>query len=154
MKKKEYLFDKTWIKNLEKLISILANIAVICGIIFVLIQITQANEFEKRRIAIDAVSKTRSNDFLKAFARFKTACSSQEVKDHTIFIDDLNFIINVYDNIAILYINDLADRAIIKANIYLAAKELSSILNTLTYPKVNNKNFKIFLTSMENDTNQ
>lgn len=144
--------NKSWFKKIEKLISILANVAVICGIIFALVQITQANKSEKRRISIDAVSQTRSNDFLKAYARLKTAYTSQEVKDHTSLIDDLNFVINVYDNIAILYINDLADKSIIKANIYPTAKELSSILDAMSYPKEYKKNIETLLVLMEKES--
>ena len=145
---------RSWFKMIERVISILANIAVISGIIFAAIQITQSNKSEKRRIAIEAVSPTRSNDFLKAYARLKTAISidSIDVEDQTSLIDDLNYVMNVYDNIAIMYISDLADRCIIKNAVYSAIREFSSILEAMSYPEEYRKNFDTLLDLMEKES--
>ncbi|GEM_PF-2386032 len=146
--------NRSWVKIIERAISFLANIAVISGIIFASIQITQSNKSEKRRIAIEAVSPTRSNDFLKAYARLKTAISTDsiDVEDQTSLIDDLNYVMNVYDNVAIMYISDLADRCIIKNAVYSAIREFSSIVDTLSYPKEYRKNFDTLLALMKQES--
>jgi hypothetical protein len=143
--------NRYWFKKIEKAISILANIAVISGIIFAFAQIMQSNNFEKRRISIEAVSQTRSNDFLKAYTRLITAYRSKKVEDQTSLIDDLNYVMNVYDTIAILYISELADKCIIKDTVYPDTKELSPILDVMSYPNEYRKHFDALLGFMEKE---
>jgi hypothetical protein len=97
-------------------------------------------ESEKRQNAINAISTTRSSEFLKAYARVKTAYNSRKTEDAASLIDDLNYVMNVYDNIALLYINNLADRCTIKNSTYPAIKEVQSIADAMSYPKEYRKN--------------
>lgn len=143
-------YNKKWLIKIERIISIIANISVIVGIIFVFIQIIQSNHFERRRIAIETISQTRSNEFLKAYTRIKTYHNSKQVKDYNSLVDDINYVINAYDNIANLYINNLADKCIIKRSVFSATKELSPILDSMEYPVEYRKNFDKFIILMEN----
>jgi len=140
----------------------LASIAIIVGIIFAYIQINQANDLEKRRTAVEAIRQTRSNEFLKAYARLKK--ESLKTKQIVIFpnkgnytIDDVNYVINIYDYIAILYISNIADRCLIKDAVYEAGKDSSGIFDQILidgnpYPKEYRKNLDTFLLLMEKES--
>ena len=125
---------------LSKLLSMAANICVIVGIIIAGLSLYMTKESEKRQNAINAISTTRSSEFLKAYARVKTAYNSRKTEDAASLIDDLNYVMNVYDNIALLYINNLADRCTIKNSTYPAIKEVQSIADAMSYPKEYRKN--------------
>lgn len=134
-----------WEKRLRKvqyITTIIANLAVLIGIIFALIQIVQSKHIERTRIAIEAVNKVRSNDFLKAYKRLKIAYSKNTEEDPAI-IDDLNYVMNIYDNIAVLYIFNIADRNIIKNSIYPATEEIAAMSNFFSYPREYKKNFNV-----------
>lgn len=129
-----------WFAKVRNWISVITNIAVIAGIIFAYVQIKQANRTEKRRIAIEAVSLTRTAEFLKAYSILKTAYNTKKVEDKNQLIDKLNYVMNVYDNIAILFINDLGDKCIIKNAVYPGVTEFYAILNSMQYPYEYKKN--------------
>lgn len=135
--------------RLERLLSILANTAVIAGIIFAFFQIIQTNQAEKRRIAIEAIRQVRTNEFLKANDELKTAYATRHIGDEQTLLDNLNYVMNVYDNIAIMYINNLADRCVVKNSIYSGAKEFAPVLGFLKSPERYRNNFDMFIEHME-----
>lgn len=136
--------DETWFHKFERFASIGANIVVILGIFFALYQIIQSNDAEKRRIAIESIGTTRTTEFVKALARLKTTYNLKNIENQKIFIDDLNYLISIYDNIAMLYINDIADKAIIKEAIASNINDIYNILNLLEkYPHEYRKNIDI-----------
>lgn len=96
----------------------------VIGIIFVFIQINQADTSEKRKIAIDAISPIMSNDFTARYATIMRCYRSNE-KDRLKgdLSNDLYYVVGVYDNIAILCIYGLADKKIIKEMSYDSIKE-------------------------------
>lgn len=143
-----------WVKTVERSFSLLANAAVVTGIGFALYQLHQSNTFEKRRIGIEAVSQTKSAEFLKAYRMLKSAEETRQVADEEkiALVDSLNHVMNVYDNIATLYINDLADKCIIKNGVYSGAKEMAPISDSLSYPAKYRKHFDFFLGLMEQES--
>lgn len=118
----------------ERLLSILASLATAAGIFFAIYQIRLSNMIEKRGLAVEAIRQTRTAEFIKAFRQLKTAYETRQVdeKDKDSLIDSLNHVMNVYDDIAVLYINDIADKCIIKDSIYSSAKEMSAISTALS----------------------
>jgi len=142
-----------WLHRAEKLIQVLANVSVIAGIGFALIQVTESKRSERRRVAIDAVNSTRSTEFIKAYTRIKVTYQSKKIDKpgKPILIDDLNYVINVYDNVAILYLYDVADRCIIKEAALPAVTELSSMLEAFSYPSEYRHNFDPFLRAMSQE---
>ncbi|HEX8129847.1 MAG TPA: hypothetical protein VF527_12155 [Pyrinomonadaceae bacterium] len=139
------------IEQLEKTLAMTANTFVIVGIIVAVISLHMTSESEKRQNAITAISTTRSSDFLKAYTRLKTVHQSHETQDAVSLIDDLNFVMNTYDNIALLYSNHLADRCLIKNSTYPAIKEILSISGALSYPKESIKNLEKVSALMEKE---
>lgn len=145
-------FFKTLVQTLEKPFALLANVVVVLGIIFALVQYIQSNRAEKRRLAIEAVSQTRSNDFLKAYSNLKAAYRDGRIEgEPTSIKDDINYVMNVYDHIALLYINDLADRCIIRNSIHPAVKDLLPICDAMSYPKKYREHLDTLLNLMEQE---
>jgi|SRR5579885_398448 len=142
-----------WFRSVERLFSFFANVAVVVGIMFALYQIKQAELTERRRVAIEAVGQVRSAEFLKDYRMLKAAYSSKHVKeeDKDALIDSLNHVMNVYDNVAILYISDVADRCIIKNSIQSGAQEVSQMSKFFEYPPEYRSNFDSLLTLMERE---
>jgi|SRR5215216_1379192 hypothetical protein len=125
-----------WIK-VERMVSIgsiFANLATVAGIFFVIWQIQLSNTLENRRVAIEAVRQTRTSEFIKAFRQAKLASQTGRIdeKDKDALTDSVNHVMNVYDDIAVIYTNDIADKCIIKESIYSAAKEWSVISKTVS----------------------
>lgn len=136
----------------DKLLNVIkftTNLSVIVAIIFGISEILQNKETERRKIAIEAVAKTRSIDFIKSFTRLKTAYISNkniEIISDSTYIDDLNYLMNTYDNIAILYKHDIADKNIIKQSIESNLIEFSKIINSIKgYPKAYKENINYLL---------
>jgi hypothetical protein len=139
------------IDRLEKPLAMTESVFVIVGIILVFVSLYMTDKSEKRQNAINAISTTRSSDFLKAYTRLKTVYNSHETKDAAVLIDDLNFVMNTYDNIALQYTNHLADRCLIKNSTYPAIKEMLSISHALSYPKESLKNVEKVSALMEKE---
>lgn len=138
----------------ERLLSILASLATAAGIFFAIYQIRLANTAEKRGLAVEAIRQTRTAEFTKAFRQLKTAYETRRVdeKDKDSLIDSLNHVMNVYDDIAVLYINDIVDKCIIKDSIYSSAKEMSDISTALSpSPPEKRAHFNSLLTLMDQD---
>jgi HEAT repeat protein len=142
-----------WFRTVERAFSFLANVAVVVGIVFALYQIKQGELTERRRVAIEAVGQIRSAEFLKAYRKVKVAYHSKQVKeeDRDDLLDSLNHVMNVYDNIAVMYISDVADRCIIKNSIQSGAQEASEISKFLEYPPEYRSNLDSLLILMERE---
>ena len=134
---------------MERLVKVVANLVVIAGIIIGILQLYQAKSSEKRQNTINAVSQTRSNDFLKAHARLKVAQKSKYNQTEVSMVDDMNYVLNTYDNIALLYINDLIDRCMIKDASYNAVVETLTISESMKYPAEYSKNIRVFRDTMK-----
>ena len=177
------LFTKERVDQAEKITSIIANILIILGLIFALVQIIQVGRIEKRRIAIEAIEKIRTPEYIKAVARLKTITNfvkkegikpipisltqdrerletilnSIEIEGieltNILLIDDINYILNTYDNLAILYINDLVDKQIIENNVCENILEISDTLDFFECPDLTRyrRNFDRFLKIMEKE---
>jgi len=129
--------------------SFLADIAVVLGIAFAVIQLTHADRSERRRVAIDAVNQTRSPAFLKAYTNLKMSYQGGQVHGDLPLLEDVNYLVNVYEHIALLYMNDLADKCLIRQSVYPALRELSPIWDAMSYPKNYRENIDRLLIAME-----
>lgn len=157
-----------FIEKTRKITSLIANLTIIIGIIFAGIQLWQTKDINRKQVAIEAVSKTKTDDFLKAYARLKTiykidninmqmviqrVYNDDYIQSKILMIDDINYIMNTYNNIAILYLNEIADKDIIKSSIYSEMREFSNILENIldksAYPNGYRKNFDMLLESLE-----
>lgn len=143
-----------WIK-VERMVSIgsiVASLATVAGIFFVIYQIQLSNRVEERRVAIEAVRQTRSPEFIKAFRQAKLASQTGHIdeKDKDALTDSVNHVMNVYDDIAVIYTNDIADKCIIKDSIHSAAREWSAISKTVSSSTPEDrKHFDLLLQLME-----
>lgn len=115
-----------------QLVSFAANLAVIAGIAFAYAQIRQAKEVERCRVALDAIDSTRSSSFLEAYRRLREAyIDDPSLSAANTLREDMYYVLNVYDNIAILCLRDVADEALVKASTYRAITNLVPILNAM-----------------------
>jgi len=103
------IYDK-----INRYITFFMKLSIIVAVILGLLQLHQSNQSEKRLIAIEAVKQTRTVEFLKALTRLREGFENKKIDDMQIFRDNLNYVMGVYDNIAILYLNDVVDKYIIK----------------------------------------
>lgn len=137
--------------KLEKPLAMTENVVVIVGVLIAVISLFTARQAERRQTAINAISVTGSSEFLKAYARLKTAAASHQTADSVTMIDDLNYVMNTYDTISLLYSNNLADRCLIKNSSYPAVKEILPISVELSYPSESSKNVKRLTALMEEE---
>ena len=144
MKRELFGFTTTsWFASLDRVVSVLANVAVVVGIAFAFVEIRRSSQAEMRRTTIEAIGPTRSPEFLKSYARLKTAVQKQEVADNSSVVDDLNYVMNVYDNVAILVISDLVEPCIVKDAVYPALEDFRAILRGLSQPEGDRQNLDI-----------
>src|SRR5205823_464076 len=143
--------SRSWFGAMERFVSILASLAIVAGIFFAIYQIRLSNAIERRRVAVEAIRQTRSAEFIKSFRQLKAANQTGRIdeKDKDALIDSLNYVMNIYDDIAVIYINDIADKCIVKDSVYSGANEMSAISDALSpSPPDNRKQFKLFLKLM------
>ncbi len=148
---KEPVVRRSRLERSEKAVAMIANVFVIAGILIAVIQLCQSRQTERTQNAINTINLTRSSEFLKAFARLKTAVETQTVLDKVGLIDDLNFVMNTYDNMALLYINDVADRCVLKNAIHPSLREIVDISDAFLYPKGSRQNVDKVLELMRNE---
>lgn len=139
-----------WFSDVAKVIAIAADIAVVTAVIFVLVQIVQSNQFEKRRVAIDATAPTASVEFLASYTRLFDAYTA----DPTMFSsgslrDDLIYVMSVYDNMAILCLNGLADKDLVKQRSLRAMTVLLPILDAMKWPPESRRNFDALVNDLK-----
>lgn len=118
--------------KINEYITLLMKISVIIAVILGLFQLNQNDRAEKRRIAIEAVRQTRTVEFIKALTRLKKGCENRKIDDNQAFRDDLNFVMSVYDNIAILYLNDIVDKRIIKNAVKSGLNDFMKTLDSIS----------------------
>lgn len=149
--------DRFWLRveRMASIAAIGASLATVAGIFFVIYQIRLSNTIEKRRVAVEAVRQTRSAEFIKAFRQSKVVYQTGKIdaKDKDALEDSVNHVMNVYDDIAVIYINDLADKCLIKESVYVAAKEWSTISKGVSssVPE-DRKHFDLLLQLMEEES--
>lgn len=136
---------------IQSITKILSNLAVLIGIIFGLLQFNQSISSEKRMISIDALNEIRTNDFLKAYTKLKTDYINKSNEYKVSRTDDLNYLMNIYNNIAILYFYNVADRKIIKNSIGTAIQEVSEMITYFKYPEEYKKNFDTLKSKLLNN---
>jgi len=143
------------VERIASIVSIFASLATVAVIFFLTYQIRQTNTIEKRRFAVEAIRQTRSAEFIKAFRQSKLAYQTGQIdeKDKEALIDSVNHVMNVYDDIAVIYISDIGDKCIIKGSIYSAAKEWSAISKAVSSsPPEDRKHFDLLLKLMEQES--
>ncbi len=121
---------KMW-GRVDQVITFSTKLSVIIAIVFGMYQVCSQHTVETRKVAIELVNATREPGFLQAFSRLKGACEGAVVEDKQRLVDDLNHLIAVFDNIAILYLNDLADPEIIAESIEGKLMEFCGMLDTI-----------------------
>ncbi len=123
---------------IERGTSLLANLAVISGVAFAFVQVRSSVDSEIRRTTIDSVSHTRTPEFLRAFARLKTSLRGRKAipnEEMSIgMIDDLNYVLNAYDNISVLTIQRLVDPCIIRDSALSSMKEFKIVMKAFALP--------------------
>jgi hypothetical protein len=116
-----------------RLTMLVANIAVVLGIIFAAVQYSYSKENNRRLFAIDAVNRFYNNEFLKSTAILNTPNIDLTSVE---YIDASNCIFNTYYLIAIVYNKEIADNEIIGKAIKF---ELNRYVKTDSFKKKANK---------------
>jgi len=151
--------------HFKEIFSLISNIFVTIGVmvaIFAMIvaymQYQQIKQLDKKRFAIEAINTTNETQFIKAYTRLKTIANnfkfktynkellkeiynnSNYVKNKNFVIDDINLVLITYNNISMLYFNNLANQGILETGIYAEIREFSKILGRVS--TVINKEFQ------------
>jgi hypothetical protein len=119
----------------------------IITVIVGLSQYFQTINLEKKRVAIEVVYKNQEPEFLRSFARLETISKNINASDvkfilkkiykirdddnFNLMVDDINYILNTYEYISMLYYNNLVDRETIKQGIYPRINIFLDIFNRL-----------------------
>lgn len=139
-------------KNYERtaqFIQVMANVAVVVGIIFAVVQLHETRRIESIRLAVEATSPTRSPEFLVAYGKLVDAFAlDTDMLNTDSLRPDLSLVMSVYDNIATLYLQNLADREIIQSLVRDAMSHLIPILEVKKWPKESRRNFDAALARM------
>ena len=137
--------------NIAELFQLLANGAVLLGIFFAVFQLRQTANIASIRLAVEATNPTRTANFLSSYKKLLDAHQQDPSMLNTDSLDDdLNFVMSVYDNIAILYIHNLADRKIIRNHVSDAMKRLTPVLQAKKWPPELRVNFDAAISQMSN----
>lgn len=129
--------------EVNPIITFLMNLSVIVAVILGFLQLNQSNRSDERLHAIEAVKQTRTVEFLKALTRLTEGFENTNNDSMETFRDDLNYVMNTYDNIAILYLNDIVDKCIIKEAIESGLNNFIDILDSINFPVEYRKNIDL-----------
>ncbi len=130
-----------WFLYTKEILSLLANFAIVLGILFAIIQINNDKKIERKKIAIETIDKTRTQEFIRSYVRIKRCIENNEKHniDEITFQIDINYIANIYGNIQRLYNKDLVEKHIIKDGIQ---DGLSMFCNLIKQLDVNQDKYK------------
>lgn len=128
------------IQSAEKLISILANLFVIFGVLFAIYQFWEIRDFEMKSNSMNLIQKTREPEFTRAF-QFVSQEMRNGNRDRDQVIESLNYLANTYDYISVLYFSGNIDKEIVKQSTYQAIDVLSDIFTFYKYPENRLVNF-------------
>jgi hypothetical protein len=119
---------KGWLEASQQITAILANLVVVAGTVGVVLAYRQWQDAKRAEItqaAITAMSQTRTPEFLKAYSRLVRV--QRHPADATPDSDDVDYVVNTYDQIALLYLNGVVDRCLVKRAIEDALQTLSPL---------------------------
>jgi hypothetical protein len=141
--------EKKKYEMIAQFIQVLANVAVVLGIIFAAFQLIQTKHIESNRLAVDVTDPTQRPDFLDSYERIMDAYNlDHDMLNTDSLRSDLSFVMNVYDNIAILYLHHLVDPEIIEARVHDGMTRLVPILEAKKWPMASRTNFDAALALM------
>jgi len=116
-------------KAFVQVVSTMANLCVIAGIVFAYVQIRQARDSERCRVAMSAIEPTRSTQFLDHFRSLQRAYQEDpDLSNQPDIRESFFYVLNVYDNIAILCLRDLADEELVEASVHRAMRQFEPIV--------------------------
>ena len=126
-----------------------ANLVVIVGIVLALWQIRQTQQIESIRLAVEATTPIQSREFLEAYRNLRTAYRNDPSMIHTESVDDdLMLVVNVYESIVVLYLNDLLKDEIVELRLFEGMKKIAPILDAKGWPPSSRQNFNKTLERM------
>lgn len=135
--------------KLSAILSDGANIAVIMGVIFAILQITMTTKTEKVRLAIEAAMPTQSKDFLESYSKLLESYRADKYMiDCDSLRDDLLFVMNVYDSIAVQYLNGLLENEIVEKRLCDGMISIVPVLDAMKWPPENRVHFNDALKRM------
>lgn len=122
-------------QQIQAITSVIANIAIMVGIMFAALQLAQMQSEERRRIAIEATAPLRTTQFLSAYTRVREAAAdgSDLSRDGTVH-DDFYYVISIYDNIALMYVSGIADKEVITEEVRNRLRVLLPIMDATGWP--------------------
>lgn len=130
-----------------RLTIVMANIAVIIGIIFAICQYNLIKNNNDRIFAIDALNRFYNMEFYRSTSIIHTV----EYDTNSIaYIDASNYLFNTYFLIAVVYENEIADNNLIGSAIKY---ELERYLDTKSFENQPNKDVCKLIESMESSIN-
>jgi hypothetical protein len=139
--------------NLSTLLRDGANVAVILGVVFAVVQITMTARTERVRLAIEAASPTQSKDFLDSYSKLIEAYrADRDMVGSDSLRDDLLFVMNVYDGIAVQYLNGLLDNEIVEKRLCDGMAAIVPVLDAMKWPTANRQHFDAALKRMSTKT--
>jgi len=132
-----------------QIVQMLANVAIVLGIVFAIAQLLQTRHIESIRLAVDATSPAGTREFLASYGKLVDAYhEDRDMLNTDSLRDDVSFVLTVYDNIAILYLHNLADRNIVEARVHDGMSQLIPILDAKKWPIEARSNLDAALTLM------
>ena len=122
--------------NLQKLVTLLASLAVVVGIFFAAIQVRISTEIDRRQTTLNILTPTRDEAVLLALQRLQIAKELnkpfEEILTERVVLDR-NLILNTYDSVAIYYQFGTMEKCIVKAHVREA---LDLVIDVLEYSNV------------------
>lgn len=136
-----------WIKigGIVGLIAILAGIAEISGYsVASLIESSQMarqtnEEYKEKSIAVSKLTTTV--EFIQSYSRLKNCYTHRRIENREQFVDDLNFVMGKFDEIALHIHSKQIDGCIIKTGVYATILDFMPILDFCSYPSANREKF-------------
>lgn len=129
-----------------------ANLAVIVGIVFLVIQIRQAESLQKIRLAVDISEPLQSEKFTSSYLSLVDAYrEDNQMLNRSSLKDDMYYVVNIYDSICVLYLHGLVQNEVLEARLYRGMTNLVPVLNAMNLSSENRKRFESMIKRMEVD---
>lgn len=131
-----------WLRQLPAKLVVAANVSTAAGVVFAGAQLWQGRQVELRKNAVDAAQLLYAKEFSASYRRI---IDRVEQKDTTTagIEDDLNYVVGIYDHVAIMYFSGILDKKIIEDNLGEALPRVVSIMEShFHYPAFSLKNMK------------
>jgi hypothetical protein len=129
------LLKFTSLKCLKLPLAMVANLAIIIGIIVAIVQYLKAVEIDRRQTSIAILKPTREVPVIQSLRRLIVALHEHSQSELTPkLIEDADLVLNVYDSVAIYYFFGAVNKCLVKEHVHAILPDVVEVIRARGYP--------------------